>query len=79
MAELGLAAAPVPSITVTFLSTVLSASAGALAAIKSRHGRTKFHNPHRQNSPGTRFLASRFFTAQGMEKKQQKQFRCTAA
>src|SRR6185437_10141783 len=32
MAELGLAGAPVPSITVTFLSTVDSAKAGALAA-----------------------------------------------
>src|SRR6185437_8132030 len=35
MAELGLAAAPVPSITVTFLSTVDSARAGALAATKA--------------------------------------------
>src|SRR5689334_16416449 len=32
MAELGLGAAPVPSITVTFLSTVVSAKAGAAIA-----------------------------------------------
>jgi hypothetical protein len=69
MAELGLAAAPVPSITVTFLSTVDSARAGELAATKAAIAAPNFTTRISKLPESTKF-----FTAQGMEKKQQKHF-----
>src|ERR1700750_278130 len=72
MAELGLAAAPVPSITVTFRSTVDSARAGHLPATSAAMAAPNF-TTRISKLPESTALA-KFFTAQAMEKKQQKRF-----